>query len=92
MSRYGCKTSVPFFVVGPHQSYSLYDIIVEYNVWTRHLEINCTNYDKWGNPINEYNMGDICHTDDYKEAIFKYLQITASIESIEDVKNSIELK
>lgn len=90
MSRDGCQTSVPFFVVGPHQSYSLYDIIVEYNVWTRHLEINCTNYDKWGNPINEYNMGDICHTDDYKEAIFKYLQITESIESIEDVKHSIE--
>lgn len=92
MSRYGCQTSVPFFVVGPHQLYSLYDITVEYNVWTRHLEIDCTNYDKLGNPINGYNMVDICHTDDYKEAIFKYLQRTESIESIEDIKHSIELK
>ena len=90
--RKSYQTFVPFFVVGPHQLYSLYDITVGYNVWTRHLEINCTNYDKWGDPINGYNMVDICHTNNYKEAIFKYLQITESIESIEDVKHGIELK
>ena len=89
----GYQTMIPFFIVGPEKTYSLFNMMVEYNIWTRHLQIDCTKYDINGlrdTEDDKYDMVDICHVYDFKPAIAKYYLYKENVEDIKDIPNLIQ--